>query len=128
MLNKINNKEQQAVAGNWGHPRKENKHIRVDDIDISDVPRHAGKRKKKIKKVYKNPYEVCPFCENELLKLPDEKRNGFYLCWPNREKFCRSCGALQIENGCPACKHNTWCLKGEYKHMNMGCGFRGRKR
>ena len=42
-----------------------------------------------------------------------------------RVKICPKC-ASEIQE-CPACKRETWCRQGWYKHQFLGCGFEGRK-
>ena len=130
MVNNINHKVQRYYGGNWGHPRKHVKKLtKIEDPISPEVAKYKGnkKYKKKVKKEYKSPYDHCPFCKEQLIKKKQDPK--CYYVWPNREAFCRKCGALEIQRGCPACKHNTWINKEKiYKHMNLGCGFSGKRK
>lgn len=64
----INNKEKQAVGGNWGHPRpfiKSQTKV-VPPKDNDEVQYKKVKRNKKKKKPYIYPGHCCPFCNKEL--------------------------------------------------------------
>lgn len=120
---RVNNKEKQKVGGNWGHPRPYTKKITEISEPLYPEDRHKNlKRKKKEKKPYFSPYEVCPFCEKKL-KETGKKNWGFL---DRYEKKCRNCGAKKGKE-CPACKGETWYLNKVYKHQNLGCGFVGKK-
>ena len=135
---RVNSKQQQAAAGNWGHPRPyTKKHTNIPEL--TDVTKHKKKAKKK-KNKDKNPhlwvFDVCPFCGEELRKVKskdnsDRKRLSLYF-GRDRERKCRNCGAKNTGNVCPACKtdkHGIWKNKeGIYKHASYGCGFVGKKK
>lgn len=128
---KINHKEQRAVAGNWGHPRKFIKKItKIADPLYPDKPIKSSKKyKKKVKKPYIAPYKQCPFCGNELKELPkiESKGLGFYVSiFVKYERECIKCGAKRVED-CPCCHRHTWLLNETYKHQWLGCGFEGEK-
>ena len=136
---KINNKEKQFIAGNWGHPRKFLK--RQTNIPEPIIPENKHKKKKKKKKKpYISPFNSCPFCNNEL-PLDAEKINKiklgpflFKYQWSlPRVKICPICKAYEIKEPdiCPACKRNYKVWKnteGIYKHQSIGCGFTGKKK
>jgi hypothetical protein len=139
---RINNKEKQAVAGNWGHPGKFTKqHTKISDplIPEKDMSGRAIKKKKKQRRVYKSPYEHCPFCETELpideKKLEEDRikfgKMYYRMYIPSfgyRAKECPNCKAKEVIE-CPACKRHTWMnLEGTYKHMGLGCGFNGKRK
>ena len=61
-MNNINNKEKQAVAGNWGHPRKYTKrHTKIPNPLIPQRVRKVKRKKGKVKRKYVSPYQCCPF-------------------------------------------------------------------
>ena len=131
----INNKMKQAVGGNWGKPKGIEQPIKLRDIDLG--PRHVPGKKKKRKKnkqrfVFKG--SCCPFCHAELpfdevlIAKKNKELEGKSCCvWREmyRVKICPKC-ASEIKE-CPACKRETWCRQGWYKHQFLGCGFEGRK-
>lgn len=132
---KINKKEQQYAGGNWGHPRKYvKKHTEIANPLGPDIEKRPPSKKKDKKKTvapkkYWNVYDRCPFCEEELQKIekkPIEVAGKLFSVFPNREKFCRKCGACEVKE-CPACKHSTWYRDEIYKHLFYGCGFSGKK-
>ena len=118
----INNKMKQAVGGNWGKPQNIEQHIKLKSF-VVEYERIPGKKKpRKMKRDYIIDSFCCPFCKKELPKDKSIPRNYFF----NRVKKCPDCGALGKQE-CPACKHETWLLKGTYKHQGPGCGFEGEK-
>jgi hypothetical protein len=135
---KINNKIKQKVAGNWGHPSKDEKHERITELDETlhkTVPIHKHKKKKK--KPYVYSYKTCPFCKKELpldeKKIKEEKtrcKEGLYI-WEDmyRVDACSECKSFEVKE-CPACKYKTWFhpITRKYKHKSMGCGFEGIKK
>jgi len=134
---KINNKEKQAVTGNWGHPDKyTKKHTKIPDPLIPEV-KHKRKKKKE-KRKYISPFDRCPHCDN-ILPLDPAKiksNNARLLFWLQpRLEICPSCGAKRVKKPdcCPACKRTDTVWKSTenvYKHQSMsfGCGFVGKKK
>lgn len=145
--NKINSKEQKAVAGNWGKPGCEDHNIRTSD-QTKEVAKHTGSKKYKAKKERK-PWRSCPFCGEELPEVVSKEDakvfckvtilNGrkFYSYRSGRGLFggivakkCRSCGSRTVHE-CPCCKHETFFNKEtkNYKHQSSisACGFNGKK-
>lgn len=119
----INNKEKQAAAGNWGHPRKWlKKHTKISDPLIPQ--RTKGKRKKKIKKIW--VWKACPFCGKEIPIDKNYISTDSLVFFKPRLKYCE-CGAKIDE--CPCCKKETWLKDDIYKHYKdmFSCGFVGKK-
>lgn len=140
--NRINSRDQQAQGGNWGHPRKDAKHLRVDKVsDRPEIEKPRASRKYKEKKKRK-PYHVCPFCDNELLEIMSSKeadalfKKGNYVTrwwfFGLRARKCKNCGARNLTNACPCCKKDTWFDKktNYYKHEGRWtwCSFVGAKK
>ncbi len=124
----INNKIKQFFGGNWGHPGKFiKKETNVPDGFFADKPCTKAKKKKRKKKKYIPPYSVCPFCDEELIRLEVTGKKSWW-CINNYETICRECGARRV-NDCPACKNATWFQPetGIYKHQWIGCGFEGKR-
>jgi RNase P subunit RPR2 len=121
----INNKELQAVVGNWGKPRKEEHSPRR----VAEQPEIAKHRSRKAKSRIKIDREArrygCPFCGNILLIVVKSK----YSFLDKRAKKCHFCFARNRISGCPACKGDIWYSRGVYKHGPSGpdCGFAGKK-
>jgi hypothetical protein len=127
---RINNKEKQASAGNWGHPRPFLKKM-TKVIPYPSTWRKAN-RKRKEKKKWRGLFEVCPFCDNDLVKLEktEEEKNSlrFISIFDKYEKKCRACGAHEVPD-CPCCHRPTWYKDGIYKHNGYisFCGFTGKR-
>lgn len=119
----INSKELQAVAGNWGKPRKE-EHSPRRVAEQPEIARHRSKRtKRRIKIDWEARRYGCPFC-GKVLQVVLRSKFWFY---DKRAKKCHFCFARHRIKGCPACKGDIWYSKGVYKHWNFGCGFTGKK-
>lgn len=122
---KINNKEKQFAAGNWGSNKFVKKHTMIANPLIPEKTRGKGlKRRKRVKKPRILPWSICPFCGKKLEELA--KSTTFIL--NDYAKKCSHCGAKETPQ-CPACKRETWVNKeGLYKHKWFGCGFTGKKK
>ena len=132
----INNKEKQAVSGNWGHPSKfEKKNTKIPNPLIKE-DRHKGKKRKRKKTgPYRSPFNCCPFCDTELPFDPEktDKSSPSISFFQERLGVCFMCSAKKIEapDTCPGCKSTTfgvWKKNGVYKHQYHGCGFVGKKK
>jgi uncharacterized protein YbaR (Trm112 family) len=114
-----------------------NQKLSLRDLDKEvngEIPK-KNKKKKKIKKPYISPWEVCPFCQaalpldtnsKEYKRFISQKFTSAYWLVP-RIQECRTCGAYEVKI-CPACKHPTWHSPKDhvYRHKWMGCGFKGK--
>ncbi len=120
----INNKELQAVAGNWGKPTKDEHSPRCVAIQ-PEIAKHRSK-KQRVKTDWEARFNGCPFCAKVL---PVVAKSGGRFWMDPRAKKCRSCHARNRTGACPACKRDIWYLDGMYKHQksSFGCGFMGRK-
>lgn len=76
---------------------------------------------------------VCPFCGGFIPSKPKpEGERSLFGFWKwERVEHCPTCQAMEIRNGCPACKQKTWYHSESriYSHgWNYNCGFRGKKK
>lgn len=136
----ITNRILQKLAGNWGHPSKDEKHIRVTKDVFPEEPKYTkAKKKKKIKKEFVFSWLICPFCgeklpldqkkiESEKERLKDRPLVGI---WEDMYPVdtCPYCKSYEVSE-CPACKRKTWFNPKTriYKHQRMSCGFEGIKK
>ncbi len=129
----INNKIKQFIKGNWGKPEHSEQGLKLKDFDLRE---HIFKRKKKrAKREYIYKGFCCPFCNVELpldeeliARKKKECEGKLYTIMEDmyRLTICPQCKAFQVDE-CPACKRETWCREGWYKHQAIGCGFEGKK-
>lgn len=134
----INNKEKQAVSGNWGHPSQFEKRLTKIKTppDVDSVKYKKSRRDKKgEKKLYICPRLLCPFCGTELPedKVATEKRRsewGIKVLGKIPVQRCPTCDSYVVLDCCPACKNNTWFNPKTlvYKHQWFGCGFEGQRK
>ncbi len=138
---RINNKIKQKLGGNWGHPSKDEKHIRIPEDIFPEEPRHIKtKRKKKSKKDFVFSWHRCPFCESRLpldeKRIAEEKarlkNSPMISIWEMMYVVdtCPNCKSYEVRE-CPACKRRTWFNPETrmYKHQSpMSCGFIGAKK
>lgn len=140
---KINNKEKQSQAGNWGKPDAfEQKHTKIPNPLYPPKSGKKRKKKKRSSKDYIFKDAICPFCKNELpidkiekqRQIDENKRTKKfgYSCYlvkifTPRIKKCPYCKARLVKH-CPCCKNKTWFRKGIYKHQYLSCGFIGAKK
>lgn len=119
---RVNSKEQQASAGNWGHPSKFEKKM----TKVIEYPHKLPSRKRKKKRRTILWFgEACPFCGGARKELPKKERGIFTRYAPK----C-SCGAKEVKQSCPACKTtgHIWRRGNEYTHEFLGCGFKGERK
>src|SRR3989338_7733230 len=114
----INNKELQAVAGNWGKPTKE-EHSPRHVAEQPEIAKHRSKGRR-LKVDLEAKFHGCPFCGN-ILPVVSKSDKHFWM--EQRAEKCLSCDAQNKLKGCPTCKRDSWYLKGLYKHRSgFGCG------
>jgi len=115
--------------------------IKPKELPLDEDKRIPNKRKPKLKSLDKRTWEerryTCPFCGGYIPPLPRPETEPKRFFWSfERIKHCPTCGAFEVKDGCPACKHNTWVkpddntfMNGIYSHAwEQGCGFKGRKK
>jgi len=132
----INNKVKQFVKGNWGKPATLEQGLKLRHLDIEPQHIRGKKKKRKQKRAFIYEGHCCPFCHKELpldeklvAKEIKECEGKPYTIWETmyRVTTCPKCKAFEVKE-CPACKRETWCRQGWYKHQTrLGCGFEGKK-
>ena len=126
---KINNKEKQFAAGNWGADKFVKEHTRIPNPLLPEIGKyHSKKKREKVDRDSK--WHGCPFCGKILPVIKPENaafrsRRTYRSIFELRASKC-DCGAKVVKAACPACKRDTWFKHGSYKHKEgFGCGFFG---
>jgi len=121
---KITNKIKKYFSGNWGHPtRFEKIHTEIPEDFFDDAEgKWYSKKKKQSTQKHTAYWNMCPFCMNKLVELPDQS----HFVLRNYAQSCE-CGA-KVDADCPACHRSTWVKDKVYKHQWCGCGFVGQRK